>query len=302
AKLIIGTALTLGAAYLCKKAYNKGAGEGIGEKIWDGMKKMCSSSKDKLNSVKDKIMSPKVFSVTEENGKTLCTIPGRTNRLTGEKAIQELGIINEVPVISTKTKDGATKLAEGIKIRKGTITVDGHTFNVKNGKIINSPINLEQADSATRDRVHDLLKKLNNGETANGIKIEEFLHTDKGTTRVFTNKDGVYDLRLAVSDKHNINSSVVKQYRGNNEKVDNALKEYLVNGNKDGLKIASAEIPTAYGTLITQNGKTVGIKVDGNILKKGTTEYDALFYDHKKEFETAIKNTDSYQNVIYQMA
>lgn len=295
--LVVGTALTIGAALLCRKAYKAGSGNGVWERISSGVKGWFGSAKN----AKDKLLHPKQFSLTEQNNQILCTIPNRTNRLTGTVAINELGVSNAVPEIS-KTKDGLTKLAEGIKIRKGTITVDGKDFIVKNGKIIDSPIDLQKADKATRDKVHELLKKLNNGENEAGIKIEEFLHTDNGTTRVFTNNGSGYDLRLAISDKHNINSDIVKQFREKNSKVDGIIKEYVQNGNKDGLKIVSAEVPSTTGTFIIKNGEITGIKIGENTYKKGSTKFDSLLYDHKKEFVEAFKNLDKYQNVVYQMA
>lgn len=295
--LVVGTALTVGAALLCRKAYKAGTGNGVWEKMSSGFKGWFGTAKN----AKNKLFHPKQFSLTEQNNQILCTIPNRTNCLTGTAAISELGVSNAVPEIS-KTTDGVTKLAEGIKIRKGTITVGGNTFKVKNGKIFDSPIDLQKADKATRDKVHELLKKLNNGENEAGIKIEEFLHTDNGTTRVFENKGTGYDLRLTVSDKHNINSDVVKQFREKNSKVDGIIKEYVLNGNKDGLKIVSAEVPSTTGTFIIKNGEITGIKIGEDTYKKGSTKFDSLLYDHKKEFEEALKNKDKYQNAVYQVA
>lgn len=305
AKLILGTVAVVGAGLLCKKAYKMGeTGKGFWKQLGSGFKKMGSKTVNWGKEVKDKVTNNNVFSVRQENGRTLCTVPGKTNRLTAAQAMQELGVTDAVPNLTETTSSGITKLAEGIKLGKGTLTLtDGTTCIVKDGKIIKSSQSLEHASEAIRNEAHSLLEKFKRGESAPEINYRQFTHTENGFTRIFKkDANGDYKLTNVVSEKFNLNSDVVKEFRGANQKADNALKEYFTNGSTEGLKIARAEIPTSEGILISENGNIIGIKIGNNTYKKGETKYNSLIYDYNEIYDKAIQDKNSYTNVVYQLA
>lgn len=314
AKLIVGTALVLGAAYLCRKAYKAGTpGKGTVDRIIDGFGQWGKNIKNWGKGVKDKVVNPEKFSVTKIGEETVCTIPNRHNIVKGaEGAAEKLGQIGattDAPAIL----DSAGKLAEGIKIKNGTFVHDGHTFIVKKGKIVGCenmtaeafrdffklPKTTENIEG--KKKIEEALAKFLKGETGT---VTQYSHTKDGVARLFEQgTDGAYNLRCGVSNRFNVNSDAVNAFRHDNPAIDTALKGFA-ESKTDGLKLASAEFSRPdLGTLYIKDGEISAIKwTDGQTYQKGSEKWKALMQTNKEVYENILKDTESLQNRVYQMA
>lgn len=313
AKLIVGTALTIGAAYLCRKAYKAGSGTGTMEKIFDGFSQWGKNAKNRFKGIKDKVAAPEKFSVSQIGEETVCTIPNKRNIIKGaEGATEKLGQIGattEAPALL----DSAGKLAEGIKIKNGTFAHEGHTFIVTNGKITGCEGMTKEAfrdffthpktteNIEAKKETEKILSKFLKGETGT---VTKYSHTKDGVARLFEqNAEGVFDLRCGLSNRFNLNSDAVNAYRHDNPAVDTALKGFAEH-KTDGLKLASAEFTRSdLGTLYIKNGEISAIKwTDGQVYQKGSEKWKALMQTNKEVYENILKDTESLQNKVYQMA
>ena len=134
---IVGTALTIGAAVLCRKAYVKGnPAKGFFERMGDGFVNMWKSGVAKVTG---KLKPKQEFSQTQINGKNVFTVPNRTNDIRGAVASDELakiGADTKAPTMLNISGDKVS-LAKGIKIREGEF-VDAATglhYKFSKGKL-----------------------------------------------------------------------------------------------------------------------------------------------------------------------
>ncbi len=318
AKLIVGTALTIGAACLCRKAYKAGNGTGTIEKIFDGFGQWGQNIKNLGKKAKDKVISPEKFSVTQIGDKTVCTIPGRAQAIRGVEGatdkLAQVGATADVPALT----DAAGKLAEGIKIKNGTFVFDGKTFIVNKGKITGIEGMAEDAfkdlyklpktqeNIELKTKINEALAKFTKGELIGqqGTTITQFSHSKDGVSRLFNqNTTGGYDLRCGVTNRFNVNSDPVLALRHDNPTVDTALKSFAEH-KTDGLKLATAEYTSPeLGTLFIKNGEITSIKKpDGTICEKGSEAWKALMQKNKEIYENILQDTASLQNKVYHLA
>lgn len=312
AKLIVGTALALGAAYLCKKAYNVGQGTNAVDKILNGFGQWGKNVKNWCKGVKNKVVSPEKFSVTKIGNETVCTVPGKHNIVKGaEGAAEKLGQIGattETPAIL----DSAGKLAEGIKIKNGTFVHDGKTFIVKKGKIVGCEGMTKEAFKEhyikSTDGINEI-KKIKETSLAKFLKgetgtVTQYSHTKDGVARLFEQGgDGAFNIQCGVSNKFNVNSDAVYAFRHDNPTVDTALKSFAEN-KTDGLKLTSAQFSRDdIGTLYIKDGEISAIKwTDGQTYQKGSEKWKSIMQQNKEAFENILKDTESLQNKVYNMA
>lgn len=309
AKLIVGTAIALGAAYLCRKAYCAGSGTGVLEKIGNGFKQWGKNITNWGKGVKDKVITPERFSVSKIGEETVCTIPNKRNIIKGAEKLSEIGATAEVPNILNE----AGKLAEGIKIKNGTFVHEGQTFIVKKGKIVGCegmtaeafrdlfklPKTTENIEG--KKKIEEALAKFLKGETGT---VTQYSHTKDGVARLFEQgADGAFNLKCGISNRFNANSDAVMAYRHNNPSVKTAL-EGFAKGETNGLKLASAEFTRGdLGTLYINNGEITAIKgTNGEICKKGSQAFDALMERNKEVYENILKDPNCLQNKVYQLA
>lgn len=309
AKLIVGTALTAGAAVLCRKAYKTGTGAGTFEKICNGFKQWGNNLTNWGKGVKDKVITPEKFSVTQIGEETICTIPNRRNFIKNTEKLNSIGTSAEVPAFL----DSAGKLANGIKIKNGTFIHNGQTFIVTNGRItgcegmtkeafqdfFTHPKTAENIDA--KAKLQEVLTQFLKGETGT---ITKYSHSKDGISRLFEKSaDGNFAMKCGISNRFNINSDAVNAYRYDNPLVDTALKRFKDN-KTDGLKLASAEFSrNDLGTLYIKNGEISAIKwTDGNIYQKGSEKWKSLMQTNKDIYENIIKDQNCLQNKVYQMA
>lgn len=314
AKLVVGTALVLGAAYLCKKAHGIGNGSTTMEKIVDGFGQWGKSAKNWFNGTKDKIINPEKFSVAQIGDQTVCTVPGKKNIIKGvEGATEKLGQIGATTEVPAILDSASGKLAEGIKIKNGNFVHEGQTFIVKNGKIVGCegmtaeafkdffthPKTTEGIQGKTK--IQETLAKFLKGETGT---VTKYSHTQDGVARLFEQgTDGAFNLRCGVSNRFNVNSDAVNALRHDNSAIDTALKGFAEH-KTDSLKLASAEFTRPdLGTLYINNGEITSIKwTDGNVYQKGSEKWKALMQTNKEVYENILKDTDCLQNKVYQIA
>lgn len=309
AKLILGTVAVAGAALLCRKAFKAGSGNGIIEKITSGFKSFFEKGK----SVKDKILKSEKFSVTKAGNETVCTIPGQKNIIkTGDIAAQaeRLGIQTntalladkEAKILSYTIKDGGNIISvRGNKI-VGYKNAAGESLDIKK---LTAPV--EAGDIAYSKTINEIITKASQKDPATLTKLENifYTHSANGTTQRFVanaadnSKNG---LRGVITNRFEIGSDTVKQYRLHNKQVDDALNGFI-EGKVNNLKIAEAQYNVAgLGNFKIENGQISGITVGDKYFAKGSKEFDALLYDNKTSFENVLKNQDKYTNIVYQMA
>ena len=309
AKLVVGAALALGAAYLCRKAYCAGTGTGVMEKIGNGFKQWGQNITNWGKGVKDKVVTPEKFSVSKIGEETVCTIPNRRNIIKGAEKLGEIGATAEAPSVV----DAAGKLAEGIKIKNGTFVHEGQTFIVKKGRIVGCegmekeafrdffthPKTTENIEG--KKKIEEVLAKFLKGETGT---VTQYSHTKDGVARLLEQgTDGAFNMKCGISNRFNANSDAVMAYRHNNPSVKTAL-EGFAKGETNGLKLASAEFTRSdLGTLYITNGEITAIRgTDGQLCKKGSQAFDALMERNKEVYENILKDPNCLQNKVYQLA
>lgn len=297
--------LGIGAACLCRKAYKAGNGTNTWSKLWNGVKTM-------YNSAKNKFVTPEKFSITRVNGETVCTVPGKTNRIKTDIAAQaqRLGISTDVAQLADKES----------KIISYVIRDNGNVITVRGGNIVGYKNSLgenlsikkltaptEAGDIAYSKTIKEIMSNVGNKDATALSQIENVYYTQtaNGTTRKFVanatdaSKNG---LRGIETNKFTPDSTAVKQYLANNKNIDDAFLEFG-EGKFDKLKAVEAqyEIP-GLGTFKIENDKVVGVTIGGKYHKAGSEDFDALYYDNKEAFGNILKNKDSFTNVVYNVA
>ncbi len=315
AKLIVGTALVLVAAYLCKKAHGIGEGATAMEKIKDGFSQWGKKLTGKAKDLKDKVVNPEKFSITQVGDQTVCTIPGKKNVIKGATTdiaaqAEKLGVSTDIAELASKESN---ILSYTIKDAGNTITVrGGNIVGFKNSageaidiKKLTAP--MTESDIAYSKTIKELMEKVGRRDTTVLSQLENVYYTQtaNGTTRRFVanaadpKKNG---LRGVITNRFEVGSDTVKQYRQHNEPVSKAL-DALKEGKTDGLKIAEAQCDVAgIGKFKIENGEIAGITVGDTYYKKGSERFDALLFDHKEAFENVLKNKEQYTDIIYHMA
>lgn len=315
AKLVIGTAITLGAAYLCRKAYCTGTGSGVFEKIGNGFKQWGQNITSWGKGVKDKVIPSEKFSVSQIGDETVCTIPGKKNYIKGtttniSSQAEKLGISTELAELTSKDSN---ILSYTIKDAGNTITVrGGNIVGFKNSagetidiKKLTAP--MTESDIAYSKSIKELIEKVGkrDANVLNQLENVYYTQTANGTTRRFVanaanpDKNG---LRGVITNRFGIGTDTVKQYRQHNESVSKAL-DALKEGKTEALKIAEAQCEvTGLGKFKIVNGEVAGITVGDTYYAKGSERFDALLFDHKEAFENVLKNKEQYTDIVYHMA
>ena len=326
--IITGAAITSAAA-LIAVATHKGSGKGV-KKTLDGFKVLFEGAKSKLGFTK-KVSSnaPKDFTIRTVDGKTVCTMPGHLNKV-GGKGVAEADIVKELENLGYKNvanlpKDLTTvfvdadgkavvKLADGIKLNHYEFVHEGVTYTVKSGKVVKitgtNALKLEQFNnplSENKELVDAVKKKIEGfekGENINDLSNIKLTHKQDGLTRIFTLSKASETPKLtgAISDRYSVESTKIKAYLDKNEAADKVVKSFT-EGKFDDLSIASAELTAKLDgkdcTFFIENGEITAIKIDGAIHKKGSNDFAALHHDYPTDFENALKNTHSFENVVY---
>jgi hypothetical protein len=313
--LITITVGTIGAG--CYIA-SRGSAKGILEQLKARFRSFGSSSKTKQG----------IFTFAQtKNGKKVCTIPGKVNKIhQGDtaKQLEMVGLDNGTNLnLSelTTTIKGETKLAEGVQIRKCTYKVGKNTVTVKNGKIVsykdehgkdiliryNEPGRIAKyktENEAAKKEIDEFIANLYKGKLDKAENLEVVINQD-GILRKFvrTNPSDNFNFDYALTNRFSIDDKAVDSYRLRNSEVDSILKNFK-DGEKHTGKTLMAEYKTVAEkggeeyTFIINNGKIEGIK-NASGKKLSQTEIDSLQYHYPKIFENALKDTENYVNPVY---
>lgn len=300
AGLILGAVAVVGAALLCKKAYNVGTGENFWSKTGDGFKVMWNSLKGKAG----KLFHPEKFTILENNGKTVCTIPGETNIIKGSAeeiaaAAEKLGISTEAPKALTKTlEDGTVTLADGVSIKDFVIkhdiygkikVVDG---NIAEWTTLKGNPTVYSKNTDAQSFIHDLIGKIQKGQNLKGLTDIRFTQTAEDAVKTFTQAEsgGTSVIKEIATKLHLLDSETVKAARLKNSAIDKAIAAFGKDG-REGLTAFRVRFDGGdAGQIIKENGKIIQIITkDGRTLNAGTKAFDAYSFDIKDFIDKALK-------------
>ena len=306
AKFVLGTAITIGAAALCRKAYVKGGGQGwfskdMLSKIKNGFGEMFTDLKGRFPKLTERF-------TFDPNAKT-CQIPGQINKLQGANVaddIVRLGGRADVPNLAD----------EGVDILEATFPINSRSsVTFKDGKVVGfvnsrgKKVAVSEMTEAERDKVAKILNKIKNkdAETLDKLTRVSYTQTQNEVTSYFAKgfdvaEDGITDgLQYGLTKKFHIDSDDAKVYLKEHEQVKKALDEYL-SGSAKNLKYAYAEYPVAgVGTLRIQNGKVTGIEIVEGGVKKfyDTDSVKFKAQDLEETVEKIFEHTDDFVNPRY---
>ena len=299
AGLILGAVAVVGAALLCKKAYNVGTGENFWAKTGDGFKVLWNSLKSKAG----KVFNPEKFTILQNGEKAVCTIPGETNVIKGSAeeiaaAAEKLGISAEAPELTKTLSDGTKVLNDGVSIKDFVINhkkygkihvVDGNIaeWTTKAG---NSTAFAKNTDA--QSFIRDLISKIQKGQNLEGLTDIRFTHTADNAVRTFEQAaSGEISVIKEIATKfHLLDSETVKAARLKNSAIDKAIAAFGKDG-REGLTAFRVRFDGGdAGQIIKENGKiTQIITKDGRTLNAGTKAFDAYSFDIKDIIDKALK-------------
>ena len=322
AGLILGAAATVASAAALIMAYRKGQGANALEKTVDGLKVMWNGLKGKINSFK-----PQKLTVTEEGGKTLVKIPGRTNIMRQGVAADGLEAIGkDAKVAMTKTVDGKTVLNDGISLRNFTYNYDGRVklkgvrakkdknleIQVVKGKISKiladgKAIDKEDFISKNKDIYEELTKltaQYKRGENLDKLSNIQFAHKADGISRLFTAESSAAEPTLvaAAANRFPQKSKAVDAYLNDHPEYEQLLKDFSEEGRK-GWKAIREGYKTDVGTFEIVNGNVTGLRVnEKTFYPVGSEDYKALRRGNKDLFDKIFENKDKFVATEWQKA
>ena len=310
---VLGTAALVGTGWMIYRGKKAGA-EGLGKQIIAGLKSFGNKSANAKNVATGGI----------QNGKKFCTIPGKTNvmrkagEISGElanigaKGSESLSLAD----ITRTLDDGTQALAEGFSVRRGTFKVGENLVTIKNGKVIKyvdkngkdilsrylepDAVSIyAKKNGKAKKAIDDMIASISKGQKLDQVNNLEIVHKADGVVQKFVRQNPADDFarEFALSNRFDLNSDVVKNYRLSNSTFhENLLK--FEKGESVG-NILSAEYKSPIGTLLIENDSVVGIRdAAGKIYKNGSNRFGALKYDNYKIFENALKENAKYTNVV----
>lgn len=291
---ILGTVAVIGAACLCKKAYNKGVGDTVLAKVKDGFSKMWSGAKTSVtNLIKDQV------TVTKNGDDIICNLPNKTNFLRGDNIaddIAKLGGSAEIPALSDA----------GSKLRRYTFDADGFTFEVVKGKITKCTsgaddyLKIFQEDANMKSKVEKMVKEFAQGKNLDQLRNIKYSNNANGISRLYEVANSTETAKLIGGATHKFNaaSDAVKAYRSEHANFDQLLKN-VTEGKLDGLKIATADYGTSIGTFKIVNGDVSGIQIGNTFYPKGSDKFKALKFDNENLFKEVLEKQKDYTNLVW---
>ena len=303
AGLIVSTALTIGAAALCKKAYTKGGSGNVVERIGKGAKLMWNQ----LFKKSDDAVRGLTFQESQSNN-WFCRIPNKSHNVECSEA-SRYGISDIAPGLGKP----------GTKAQSFSFSHNGNIIDVDNGNVVkyvndngenlmNKYIAATGDDATYKQQINNIIAKLEKGETVNGVVLNKLVysHDEAGTLRIFEQIGNNTTLKSIKTNRYLPESDEVIAYveRSGDENLKATLKTIQEN-KKPTINIGRAEykVDDDYKLIIEKN-KVVGIK-------KGNETYDidsdqfiawkTRTADSKNILEEAIKKEaiDKYENVQY---
>ena len=159
AKYVVGAAITLGAAALCRKAYVKGGGQGWFSK--DILSKTKNGFVEMFNEIKGKF--PRLTErFTIDADKKTCQIPGQINKLKGANMADDIARLGGSADIPNLADDGVEILEATYQINSRSVVTfkDGKIFSFKNSK--GKVVPVSEMTPSEQDKVAKILRKIQN--------------------------------------------------------------------------------------------------------------------------------------------
>ena len=237
--LAAGLILTAGATALCFAAHGKGNKKlDLIPRIGDGLKNMWKSV---TKTVGEKLgNTAETFQVVEKNGKKVCQIPGRTNRLYGENLVEDLGKIGQTAEVRPLMNKSGTAFAEGSNLLRYTFNDKGLEITVvkgklkritKDGKNVTAQYtnSVKTEDINLLKQIEEKIAKYNKGENIADLKGIRYMHTENGVSSLYSiTKAGDEPKLISVVTKDfAIDSPAVNLYKSNNPAAEKILQENI---------------------------------------------------------------------------
>lgn len=311
--LVLGSIATVGAACLIHKGQKAGA-NGIFDQFITGFKSLIGKTDDK------------VLTFGLNNGKRVCTIPGKENILNNSQTIADdlnkLGFNGadklDFAKFTTTLNDGTKVLSPELKINSGTFNIGECIVTFKDGKVIKC-INkngddilnkyIEAGNSTTNSSdfqeqktlIDNFIKNLRKEENFKNIQDFEVEHSTNQITRKFvrTNPTDDFKIQSAQTKYFSLDDNIVKTYSNENPKTKEILDKFG-NGENIGNVVYAEYYSDEIGTLVIEGNNISSIRtIDGKSINKGSSEYNDLHKKYKDLFEKALRNELESTNITY---
>ena len=290
------TALAVGAIVCAKKGNGKGFA-----KVVDGFKTIFKGKPTR--AMKDFTLSTKDGSrIVVENGKVVSIrTMGKETVIDKDVAtyIRNNGIATPVKsAIDTKTG----KLAENAALGSFTIKFNNKTYLIEDGQIVKAfdrkgkeikGKTIDEILGGDKDKLNNKLTKIINGEEKLGsaVKIKKYTITDaEGRVYELDGRNAFTRMTIPSKLEKPLSEAEQKAWLNLNSETDAQIQELISKGRSEGIKIDSNKFTDDSGNklLIDANGEITAIvlkkkpKTGPQVLKKGSTEFDAWLYDNKE--------------------
>lgn len=310
AGLLVGGALTVAAAAgaIC---FTKGKGKGW-ERLADGFKTIFKGKPTR--AMKDFTLNAKDGSrIVVEKGKVVSIrTMGKETVIDKDVAtyIRNNGIATPVKsAIDTKTG----KLVENAALGSFTIKFNNKTYLVEDGQIVKAfdkkgkeikGKTIDEILGGDKDKLNNKLAKIINGEERLGsaVKIKKYTITDaEGRVYELDGRNAFTRMTIPSKLEKPLSEAEQKAWLNQNSETDAQIQELISKGRSEGIKIDSNKFTDDCGNklLIDANGEITAIvlkkkpKTGPQVLRKGSTEFDAWLYDNKEAKAAAEREIKS---------
>ncbi len=304
-----GNGLLVGGALAAITAIGVGAyaaKRGNGEGIIKGFKNILESIKGNAKPTKEM----RNFTFRAKDGSHIVVEKGKvvSIKAMGEETvidnnIKALNYIRKEKITVPKSPIDATskKLAKGIGLNNFEITYNGKKYLVENGEIVKAfdrsgqeikGKTIDEILAGDKDKVTGKITKIMNGEAKIDAKsINGYTWTDS-TGRAFTINKNHTVTKIVIPAKRGaaLSEAEQKAWLNRNSDIDKQVQELISKGRSEGVKVDLNIFTDLDGNklAIDANGEISAIvlkkkpKTGPQVLRKGSTEFDAWLYDHKE--------------------
>ena len=313
---ILGTAAIAGTAWMVTRMVTRGkktGAEGIFNQLKAGFKSLGKNANEQI------------FSFTEKNGHKFCTIPGKENVIksstTAADDLAKLGFENGVDFkaseLITTLDDGATKLADGIKIKKGSFNVGGNIVTFEGDKVVSyvdkrgkdimsrylepeKVAKFADVNKADKKFIDELIAGLKDGKKLDDISGLEIEHLYDDVTRTFIRQNSVdeFIFQQAKTNRFALDSKTVDAYRVDHPEIHELLTKFEKGKCNIGQILKAEYDGGKVGTILIENGNVSGVRIStGEILKPDSDDFKSLLYHNRELFDNIMKNESDFVNI-----
>lgn len=320
---ILSSVALIGAGLLCRKAYVKGdVAKEFFPRIGDGFKKMFDGVKKSFTNITNK-STKNQFTIAQQNGKNVCTIPGKRGQVIKASNIDELNALG-INLQNTAITDPSTKITKfTANIKDDTGKIIGNITFVNGKPKLGTKELLSKYNNPTCDADKELIKQIDDF-ASKVMKKDSSVFTDDITNIAYhvTDGDVIYrygqakgsgnaELKNILTDKFALDSNAVSAYCAKNQKAGEIIKALKDGKTAEGLKITGGKYKTDDGIIYNiKNGEIVSIELPTGALPRtsagtyrvGTDAFEAYKAQHTDYFENVFKNQDKWTDTISVLA